>query len=160
MGYLFWNICANVRYEINWKLNNLACAKLNSFFFKSKIQTNTNLSVSTMNDRQNLQWSQIITSSDGNIFRVTGLCEGNPPVNSWFSPQRPVTRSFDVFFDLRLNKRLNAGDLRLHRAHYGVTVMIQCYCHFMKLGHHNRNNWNARIATKPTMPFWWHRSLS
>ena len=40
-----------------------------------------------------------MTSSNGNIFRVTG----GP---GEFPTQRPVTRSFDVFFDLRLNKRL------------------------------------------------------
>ena len=34
------------------------------------------------------------------------LCEGNPPVTGGFPSQRPVTRSFDVFFDLRLNKQL------------------------------------------------------
>ena len=31
---------------------------------------------------------------------------GNSPVPGEFPAQRPVTRSFDVFFDLRLNKRL------------------------------------------------------
>ena len=31
---------------------------------------------------------------------------GNSPVPSEFPSQRPVTRSFDVFFGLRLNKRL------------------------------------------------------
>ena len=31
---------------------------------------------------------------------------GNSPVPGEFPTQRPVTRSFDVFFDLRLNKRL------------------------------------------------------
>ena len=35
------------------------------------------------------------------------LCEGNTPVTGGFPSQRPVTRSFDVFFDLRLNKRLS-----------------------------------------------------
>ena len=35
------------------------------------------------------------------------LWEGNSPVIGEFPSQRPVTRSFDVFFDLRLNKRLN-----------------------------------------------------
>ena len=35
------------------------------------------------------------------------LCAGNSPVNGEFPSQRPVTRSFDVFFDLRLNKRLS-----------------------------------------------------
>ena len=32
---------------------------------------------------------------------------GNSPVTGEFSAQRPVTRSFGVFFDLRLNKRLS-----------------------------------------------------
>ena len=41
------------------------------------------------------------------IFRVTGLCAGNSPVTGEFPSQRRVTRSFDVFFDLRLNKRLS-----------------------------------------------------
>ena len=40
-------------------------------------------------------------------FRVTGPCEGNPPVTCGSPAQRPVTWSFDISFDLRLNKRLN-----------------------------------------------------
>ena len=32
------------------------------------------------------------------------LCAGNSPVTGEFPSQRPVTRCFDVFFDLRLNK--------------------------------------------------------
>ena len=39
-----------------------------------------------------------------------------------------LSRSFDVFFDLRVDKRLNkhrqAGDLRRHQAHYDVIVMF------------------------------------
>ena len=35
------------------------------------------------------------------------LCAGNSPVPGEFPAKRPVTRSFDVFFDLRLNKRLS-----------------------------------------------------
>ena len=35
------------------------------------------------------------------------ICAGNSPVTGEFSAQRPVARSFDVFFDLRLNKVLN-----------------------------------------------------
>ena len=35
------------------------------------------------------------------------LCAGNSPVTGEFPAQRPVTRSFGVFFDLRLNKRLS-----------------------------------------------------
>ena len=43
---------------------------------------------------------------------LLALCAGNPPVTSGFPLQRPVTRSFDVFFDLRLNKRLNKQSRR------------------------------------------------
>ena len=44
-----------------------------------------------------------------------------PFVTGEFPSQRPVTQSFDVFFDLRLYRE--AGDLRRHRAHYDVIVM-------------------------------------
>ena len=48
-----------------------------------------------------------MTSLNGNVLRVTGSLCGNSPVTSEFHAQRPETRSFDVFFDLRLNKRLS-----------------------------------------------------
>ena len=35
---------------------------------------------------------------------LLALCAGNSPVTAEFPAQRPVTRSFDVLFDLRLNK--------------------------------------------------------
>ena len=38
---------------------------------------------------------------------LLAICAGNSPVSGEFPTQRPVTRSFDVFFDLRLNKRLS-----------------------------------------------------
>ena len=38
---------------------------------------------------------------------LLALCAGNPPVLGEFPTQRPVTQSFDVFFDQRLNKRLS-----------------------------------------------------
>ena len=37
---------------------------------------------------------------------LLALCVGNSPVTGEFPIQKPVTWSFDVFFDLRLNKRL------------------------------------------------------
>ena len=40
-------------------------------------------------------------------FPLLAFCAGNSPVTSNFPSQRPVTRSFHVFFDLRLNKRLH-----------------------------------------------------
>ena len=41
------------------------------------------------------------------FYALLDLCAGNSPVTGDFPSQRPVTRSFDVFFDLRLNKRLS-----------------------------------------------------
>ena len=38
---------------------------------------------------------------------LLALCAGNSPVTGEFPSQRPVTRSFGVFFDLRLKKRLS-----------------------------------------------------
>ena len=38
---------------------------------------------------------------------LLAICAGNSPVPGEFPSQRPVTQSFDVFFDLRLNKRLS-----------------------------------------------------
>ena len=38
---------------------------------------------------------------------LLAICAGNSPVPGESHAQRPVMRSFDVFFDLRLNKRLS-----------------------------------------------------
>ena len=71
----------------------------------------------------------MMTSSNGTIFRVTGPLYGKFTGPGEFPAQRPVTRSFDVFCDLHPNNRLSkngeAGDLRRHRVHHHVTVMMQ-----------------------------------
>ena len=41
------------------------------------------------------------------IPRFLAFCAENSPVSGELSAQRPVTRSFDVFFDLHLNKQLS-----------------------------------------------------
>ena len=38
---------------------------------------------------------------------LLAFCVGNSPVTGEFPAQKPVTRSFDVFFDPRQNKRLS-----------------------------------------------------
>ena len=74
-----------------------------------------------------------IASWEGLVFRITGryvgitwwrhqlvkknfaslaVCEGNPSVTDGFLSQRPATRIFDFFFDLRLNKRLSKQSRR------------------------------------------------
>ena len=69
----------------------------------------------------------MMTSSNGSIFRVTGHLCGEITGPGEFPAQRPVTRSFDVFFDLCLKNgwvnNCEAGDLRRYRAHYDVIVM-------------------------------------
>ena len=53
------------------------------------------------------RFSFMMTSSNENIFRVTGPLCGEFTGPGEFPTQRPVTRSFDVFFDLLRNKRLS-----------------------------------------------------
>ena len=42
---------------------------------------------------------------------LLALCVGNSPVTSEFSARRPVSQSFDIFFDLHLNKQLSKQSL-------------------------------------------------
>ena len=49
----------------------------------------------------------VMTSSNGNVIHVTDPLCGEFTGPGEFPTQKPVTRSFDVFFDLRLNKRLS-----------------------------------------------------
>ena len=44
---------------------------------------------------------------------LLGICAENSPVTGEFPTLRPVTRSFDVFFDLRLNKTIEYTIVRL-----------------------------------------------
>ena len=61
-----------------------------------------------------LSYISMMTLSNGNILRAAGpLCgEFTGPDTGEFPSQRPVTRSFDVFFDLCLNKRWNKQSRR------------------------------------------------
>ena len=43
----------------------------------------------------------------GTFSALLDLCAGNSSVTGEFPSQRPVTQSFDILFDLRLNKRLS-----------------------------------------------------
>ena len=54
-----------------------------------------------------LSQRRMMTSSNGNIFRVTGPLCGEFTGHRRIPSQRPVTRIFDVFFHLPLNKWLS-----------------------------------------------------
>ena len=47
---------------------------------------------------------------------LLAICAGNSPVPGEFPTQRPVTRSFDVFFDLRSNKKIQLKHIWNHTA--------------------------------------------
>ena len=69
------------------------------------------------------------TSSNGNIFRITGPLCGNSPVNS---PHKGQWRGALIFslicaWTKGWVNNLDAGDLRRHLAHYNVTVMLHLY---------------------------------
>ena len=68
-----------------------------------------------------------MTSSNWNISAFLALCAGNSPVTSEFPSQMPVTRSLMFFICTSacgwVNSR-DAGDLRRHRAHYDVTLVV------------------------------------
>ena len=71
------------------------------------------------------------------LSALLAICAENSPVTGEFPAQRPVTQSFDVFFDLCFEKQFSKrdGDLRCHGTHYDVTVMATWYFNLQK--------WNA-----------------
>ena len=102
---------------------------------------------------------------------LLAICAGNSPAPGEFPVQRLVTRSFDVFFDLRLNKRFSkqswAYDLRRYRAHYDVIVMgnqcqrskpegyteleTSCWRIFHLMLHRKLPFWQLAVLTVTTM---------
>ena len=78
------------------------CSRYQFIEWVWKIHLQTYFHIS-MDQRGNPWWRhQMETFSD-----LLAICAGNSPVTGEFPAQRPVTRSFGVFFDLRLNKRLS-----------------------------------------------------
>ena len=65
----------------------------------------------------------------GFFSALQALCEGNPPVTGRFPSQRPATQRFDVFSDLRLNKRLS----KLTRRRWFETPLLSLWRHFYVL---------------------------
>ena len=65
---------------------------------------------------------------------LLALCAGNSRVTSGFPSQRPVTRSLDVFFDMRLNKRL----CKQSRRRWFETPWRSLWCHCYGWKHMNQ----------------------
>ena len=80
---------------------------------------------------------------NANIFRVTGPLCGEFTGHRWIPAQRPVTRSFDVFFDLRLIKRLSTQSrgwwfetpsrpLWRHKTYHSLPTRLRYYASFVQ----------------------------
>ena len=81
-----------------------------------------------LSQQQRSLWTRFLmmTSSNRNNFRVTGPLWGESTGDRWIPSERPVMRSLDIFFDLRLNNR-DARDLRRRRTYYDVTVTTNIF---------------------------------
>ena len=97
----FWN---SVTYWYKWN-KHVQC----KFFTKCNCigQKYVWCNTSPIQSHTFIMYQSMMTSSNGNFFRVTGPLCGEFTGPGEFPAQRPVKRSFDVFFDLRLIKRLN-----------------------------------------------------
>ena len=85
---------------------------------------------------------------------LLALCEGNPPVTCGFPSQRPVMWSFDVFFDLCLNKRLSKQS-RCRRFEM-PSRSLWCHCNDMDLDMIWLHDTGAfLICTRPTYDCYW-----
>ena len=79
------------------------------------------------------------------IFSASlAICAGNSPVNGEFPAQRPVTRGLMFSFicawiNVWVNNR-EAGDLRRHRTHYDVTLMV------MVMGYHRGYELHVKLT--------------
>ena len=101
-----------------------------------------------------------MTSSNGNIFRVTGPLWGESTVSDGFPSQRPVTRSFDVFFELSLHKwlskqlrhRLFETPLRSFWRHCNIL-----HTHLSGLHHYHWQSWKQ---TQKLILSWTHRQCA
>ena len=78
------------------------------------------------------------------FYALLAICAGNSPVTGEFPAQRPVTWSFDVFFDLRLNKRLS-------KQRWGWWFEMP-WC---PLWHHCNDCYTLNSSSTSVISFWW-----
>ena len=100
---------------------------------------------------------------------LLAVCVGNSPVTGEFPAQRPVMWSFDVFFDLRLNKQLSKQswgwwfETPLHplwrhcKGHF--TCSSQCYVMWCPLTHWGWDKMPALLQTTLSNTFSWTKML-
>ena len=90
--------------HITSRLSGVSYDKIKIRYIRSSLSiSNTNLECHQVWSGFNLWWRHQMET----FYALLAICGGNSPVPGEFPAQRPVTRSFDVFFDLRLNKWLS-----------------------------------------------------
>ena len=143
----------------HWKLAKIQDWKLyeNLFRVSQTFMEITILFVGKWNDTACLQDKKAIfmmTSSNGNIFRVTGPLCGEFTGPGEFPTQRPVTRSFDVFFDLRLNKRLSKQPWGWWFETRSWSLWRQCNVYFMSVTSTNNISFQKSYCPTETKTIW------
>ena len=89
---------------------------------------------------------------------LLALCVGNSPVTGEFSSQRPVTRSFDVFFDRRLNKRLSKQSWGWRFEAPSRPLWRHCNVLHIFVGSvqaHTHIHWHTCLSSKDVYVFMW-----
>ena len=99
-----WGVFASILQKVDRRLFDCACNKCLMTHLQGWLDVFNEFHVWSILYLFQLQLF-MMTSSNGNIFRIIGpLCR---EFTGEFPTKRPVTQSFDVFFDLRLNKKLS-----------------------------------------------------
>ena len=108
-----------------------------------------------------LYWNDIMSSSNRNLFRVTGQLWGD----RWIPLKKASDAGLWCFLKLRLNKRWNTQSRR-HRAHYVVNV-IKWYYMCLKnkwfsryhiIVHTSQFNQTKRWVLFHLAQYWWSKS--
>ena len=86
------------------------------------------------------------------FFTLLTLCEGNPPITGGFPLQTPATQSFNIFFDMRLNKRFSKQSKR-RRFETQLSILWR-HCTLVAISSQKRmqlTNWNADQTSSTKM---------
>ena len=101
-------------------------------------------------------WSSVWRSWHEDVIKWKRFPRYKPFVRGshrWIPHKKARTLSFDVFFDLRLNKRLSKQPIH-HRAHFGVSVMdISAQNQLLKVLSRGRGT-----LTSDVYMYWWQVS--
>ena len=89
---------------IHLRYNSLVC-----YWFWIGFLDQAKLCKMTQEKPPNISW---LRHQMGTVSALLVLCAGNSPVTGEFRSQRPVTRRFDVSFDLRQNKQISKQSRR------------------------------------------------